>query len=755
MILDGDGLSDGREQELGTLVDNPDTDNDGLSDGREVNELGTNPRQQDTDGDGLSDGDEVNKYRTSPLSSDTDGDGLADILEILNGSDPLLPPGTSTPTATTSATATVQPIDTSPPAATPRSGNTPPQATNDLITTNEDSTTTFTVLGNDSDANGDPLVILNISGSQRGASIVLQADGALRYTPPADYHGGDSFTYTISDGDVTATATVLVTITAVNDAPVANDDIVSAKEDTIVTFNPLNNDADVDANNLTIITVSQPAHGIVTNNGGSLSYKPDAQYIGVDTFNYTISDGQASSNNAKVTVNITGVNDPPTFTPGNDETIFEDAGGISRPGWASNINPGNAGESEQQLTFVVTTDNPPLFAVSPAVDSTSGTLTYTPAENMNGMANVAIYLQDNGGTANGGLDHSPTHQMKIEVISINDSPNFNGSGDVVVLEDAGAVNHAAWATGISAGAPNESTQTLTFEVTAHDDTLFAVQPAIDPLSGDLTYTPAPNANGSTTLSIRLSDDGGTANGGSSQSGESNMTVAVTAVNDAPSLLPGDSITVTAGSGSALSSGWATAISPGPANESSQEMLNNPLTLSGSNDALFSVLPSLNLNNGDISFTPTADSGGVATFQFAIQDNGGTAHTGSDTSDTYTLKIIILLPVGRNRVRDIGLLAIYLPHFLNTIHVFSMAGRHSSDHTKETVKRQDAPVAQQAIDNQKEHERRQKHGKDRHHEYQALSYFCISRGRSPGKGIPSARHIIAPACSRKNFPSPSG
>ena len=108
---DGDGLSDAKEKELGTDIDNPDTDDDGISDGDEVNtwktdplnsdtdadnfydggELvrGSDPNNADTDGDGLLDGDEEYIYKTSPTKADTDGDGVNDLNEVRNGTDPL------------------------------------------------------------------------------------------------------------------------------------------------------------------------------------------------------------------------------------------------------------------------------------------------------------------------------------------------------------------------------------------------------------------------------------------------------------------------------------------------------------------------------------------------------------------------------------------------------------------------------------------------------------------------------------------
>jgi hypothetical protein len=124
---DGDGLSNNRERELGTLPDNPDTDGDGLNDGQEVNQYGTSPTQIDSDGDTLPDGAEVNEHGTSPTNPDTDGDGKPDGIEVAEGSDPLREPTlTPTPSATPTATETptLTPTATETPTITP---TTPPQ----------------------------------------------------------------------------------------------------------------------------------------------------------------------------------------------------------------------------------------------------------------------------------------------------------------------------------------------------------------------------------------------------------------------------------------------------------------------------------------------------------------------------------------------------------------------------------------------------------------------------------------------------
>src|SRR5439155_719761 len=122
------------------------------------------------------------------------------------------------------------------------------------------------------------------------------------------------------------------------------------------------------------------------------------------------------------TITVTAVNDAPTFTKGTDVTEHEDSGAYSAAS-ASGISAGPADESAQTLTFTATNDNAALFSAQPTIDP-SGTLTFTPAANANGVATVSVTLKDNGGTANGGVDTSAPQTFTITVTAVNDVPSF-------------------------------------------------------------------------------------------------------------------------------------------------------------------------------------------------------------------------------------------------------------------------------------------------------------------------------------------
>src|SRR5439155_1127735 len=143
-------------------------------------------------------------------------------------------------------------------------------------------------------------------------SLTLNANGSFTYTPNANFNGTDGFTYRANDGISNSNvATVTLTITAVNDAPLATGDNYSVDEDSVLTVaaaGVLANDSDIDGNPLTAALVSGPTNGNLTlNANGSFTYKPNANFYGTDSFKYLANDGAADSNVATVTIAVNRV----------------------------------------------------------------------------------------------------------------------------------------------------------------------------------------------------------------------------------------------------------------------------------------------------------------------------------------------------------------------------------------------------------------------------------------------------------------
>jgi hypothetical protein len=204
-----------------------------------------------------------------------------------------------------------------------------------------------------------------------------------------------------------------------------------------------------------------------------------------------------------------------------------------------------------------------------------------------------------------------------------------------VLEDASTQTVNAWATNVTAGPADESSQTVTFDVVTDDPSLFAVQPALTP-SGNLTFKPAPDAYGVATLTVTARDDGGTANGGADASAPRTFTITINQVNDAPSFSAGADQSVLEDSGAQTVNGWATSISTGPANESAQ---GGTFFASVDDPSLFSAQPAVT-PSGKLTYTPAADANGVATIRVHVHDDGGTANGGVDDAPEQIFTITI-------------------------------------------------------------------------------------------------------------------
>lgn len=534
--------------------------------------------------------------------------------------------------------------------------NRPPVAVDDSYGTLEDTVLNIAapgVLGNDSDPDGDPITAQLVTGPTRG-TLTLNANGSFTYTPNANLNGPDSFTYNAFDGQVVGAtpATVSINVTPVNDAPVfaagANQSVLEdAGPQTVSPWATGVDDGDPEVvQNLSFnITGNTNAAlfsaGPAVSASGVLSYTPAANANGVATITLNLMDDGGTANGGvdtsaaqSFTITVAAVNDAPSFTAGPSQTVLEDAGAQTVVAWATAISAGPPDESGQAVSFEITAnDNAALFSAAPAV-SPAGDLTYTPAANANGVATISVRARDDGGTANGGIDVSAAQTFTITVTSVNDVPAFTAGPNQTVLEDAGAQTVTPWATGIDDGDP-EIAQALTFNITGNTNpALFSAGPTVD-AAGALSYTPAADANGVATITLNLMDDGGTANGGIDISAPQSFTITITAVNDAPSFTAVDPPAVLEDAAPVSIPAWA-AFTAGPPDEAGQTVLAYQVSAI-SNAGLFAVAPTV-AANGTLSYTVAANANGSSTFAVNVQDDGGTANGGVDTSAAQTFTI---------------------------------------------------------------------------------------------------------------------
>ena len=221
--------------------------------------------------------------------------------------------------------------------------NDTPVASNDTHTTAEDTVLNISapgVLGNDTDADGNPLSAVLVSTVTHG-TLSLSANGGFNYTPSSNYAGADAFTYRATDGSATSgVTTVSITVTPVNDIPIAADDSQYVTlEDTRLNVPAasgiLTNDFDADSA-ITALLVSTTTNGVLvlTNNGG-FTYLPNTNTHGVDRFTYWATDGVSTSALATVTLTVQAVNDAPVAS-GESYVVAEDSVLAPAPGVLSN-----------------------------------------------------------------------------------------------------------------------------------------------------------------------------------------------------------------------------------------------------------------------------------------------------------------------------------------------------------------------------------------------------------------------------------
>jgi hypothetical protein len=199
-----------------------------------------------------------------------------------------------------------------------------PVAQDDAYQTDEDVTLSRSAPGllqNDSDPNGDNLTV-SVSVWPTKGSLSVSADGSFSYTPDANDHGSDSFSYNVSDGrGGMDTGHVSIDVLAVNDAPLAVGDAhTTAYSEPLIVGAPglLLNDSDVEGDSLTASLVSPASHGTMAlAPDGSFSYEPDVDFAGWDSFTYAVSDGTVSSAAATVSISV-GVT---VLTPSDDATV--------------------------------------------------------------------------------------------------------------------------------------------------------------------------------------------------------------------------------------------------------------------------------------------------------------------------------------------------------------------------------------------------------------------------------------------------
>ena len=274
-----------------------------------------------------------------------------------------------------------------------------PVANDTAITSSEDRDYTGMLSASDSD--GDALTYSIIIGPANGrATVSDNATGTFSYRPVEDYTGLDSLIFSVTDSVLSDIATVSITVTAVNDAPVAVTAAVTTEED--MDYGGLVSAFDIDNDPLTYSLLTEPSHGTVAitdSSAGTYTYSPKVNYNGSDSFTFTSSDGTLSDT-SKVSITVTAVNDSPVAFA-ESITTSEDtkySGSVSASDVENDI-----------LTYNILT-NPSNGTVS-ITNSSLGTFTYSPTINYNGDDSFTFTAND--------YNYSDTATVSITITAWN------------------------------------------------------------------------------------------------------------------------------------------------------------------------------------------------------------------------------------------------------------------------------------------------------------------------------------------------
>ncbi|HHC6636334.1 TPA: tandem-95 repeat protein [Vibrio parahaemolyticus] len=367
--------------------------------------------------------------------------------------------------------------------------NDAPNAENDVITTEEDTAVTIDVLVNDSDVEGDVLSIQSASVPSEQGSVDI-VDGKLVFTPAENFNGEATITYIVTDGDLTDEAKVSVTVTPVNDAPVAKDDIATTQEDTPVTIDVLPNDTDVDGDTLSIQSASVPSdQGTVEIVDGKLVFTPAENFNGDAEITYTVTDGQLTDE-AKVTVTVNPVNDAPTIKVDAVESITEDA--VSTDTVVATLTVRDTDTPEDQLTVSLENNSNGYFVLV-------GNEVKLTQAGVDAVNNDEFNLKDLtiSASVSDGVNPTASDSDSLIVNRVNDAPTVeNAIADQELSED-----FATYTIDLN-DAFKDSDSALNFSVSGNSNVLVSIE------NGIATISPTADWNGSETLTFTATDPSG-------------------------------------------------------------------------------------------------------------------------------------------------------------------------------------------------------------------------------------------------------
>ncbi|NJK57778.1 MAG: tandem-95 repeat protein [Pleurocapsa sp. SU_5_0] len=473
-----------------------------------------------------------------------------------------------------------------------------PVANSDTATTDEDTPIIILateLLANDSDVDRDTLSITSVSNGVNGTAII-NADGNIKFTPGANFNGIASFDYTVSDGINRNKASIKVVVNPVNDAPLANNDTATAiDEDTSITIlatDLLGNDRDVEGDSFSIINVNSDSGTVILNAEGNIEFTPAANFNGIATFDYTVSDGTNSST-ASVELVVNPVNDAPILTNPIPNLILaknaEDSV-INLSDYFEDVENGdnlayNLGATIS--SFQTNTGSNKFFDVF-SIDNNK-TLTLGYADNVAGTAAITVKVTDSA---------NQSVETTFNVSVVNNIPVANN--------DTATTNEDATLTILATellGNDRDDDAGDNLSITRVNNSVNGT--AVINQAGNIEFTPAANFNGTASFEYVVSDGMDDATG--------LVSIEVNSVNDAPIAVKDIFTTKEDTSVTILKS----------------DLLSNDRDVEGNSLSFNGIKNSVNgtaiLNaDGNIEFTPATNFNGTASFEYVVSD--GTENT---------------------------------------------------------------------------------------------------------------------------------
>ncbi|MBK9287913.1 MAG: tandem-95 repeat protein [Flavobacteriales bacterium] len=468
--------------------------------------------------------------------------------------------------------------------------NDQPTAGDDAASVNEDNTLNAVVTGNDSDPDGDALTYALVSGGTATANgaLTFNVNGSYSYLPNANYNGTVSFTYQACDpGALCDQAVVTITVTAVNDAPVANDDAYSMSEDGTLANAVSGNDSDVEG----ALNWSLVSGGTATSNGvlslnatGTFTYTPNANHNGTVSFTYQVCDAGGLCDPATVTITINAANDAPVagddaFTMNEDATLSD----------VLSANDSDPETPNTGLTWSLVAGGSAAANGAIAVNA-NGTFDYVPATNFSGVVSFTYQVCDPSNACDPAT-------VTITINAANDPPV--ATDDSFTMSEDGALSNALSGNDNDLETPNNGlVWSLVGGGTAAANGSLSVN-----ADGTFTYTPNANYNGTVSFTYQVCDP-------SSACDAATVTITIGAVNDAPEANDdGFSVNEDGSLSDVLSS-----------NDSDAETANSNLVwslVSGGTAASNGVL-TVNAN-GSFTYVPNTNSSGAVSFTYQVCD----------------------------------------------------------------------------------------------------------------------------------------